>query len=115
MTREELDSRDKDICALYMEGKSLAECGLKYGIGRQRVKQIVEKAGLWREPKPVPLSGRDELLGVLISDDDKKTLRAEARRRGISMSEMTAEWIKNKLAELGTVVELEDTNGQPGK
>jgi hypothetical protein len=98
--RAQMAARDAEICALYLTGASLAECGKKYGLKRQRIKQIVQKAGVWREYVRPPTNGRDEFLGVNISEEDKLALRDEAKRRGISMSALTADLIKDMLAEL---------------
>jgi hypothetical protein len=45
-------------------------------------------------------SDRDEFLGINISEADKTALREEAARRGISMSALTADLIKDMLKEV---------------
>lgn len=97
MTQEERRARDAEICQRYLSGLSLAESGRPFGIGRQRVKQIVQAAGVWRAAKKT--NGRDEFLGVNISEEDKQALREEAARRGLSMSALTADLIRDMLAE----------------
>lgn len=91
--------RNDTICRLYLEGKSLADIGRQFGLKRQRIKQIVVEAGLWRKRMPAQ-NERDEFLGINISESDKVALRAEAARLGVSMSAMTAEWIKDRLEAL---------------
>lgn len=95
----DMAERDQEICKMYLAGKTLQECGTQYGIRRQRVKQILKEAGVWR-PAVKQTSERDEFLGLNISTADKVALRAEAARRGISMSALSAEAIKEMLAAL---------------
>jgi hypothetical protein len=90
--------RDLEICRFYLAGRTLEEIGQHFGVKRQRIKQIVKRAGIWR-PQAQPESVRDHFVGVTLSESDKTALRAEAERRGISMSTLTAELIKEMLAE----------------
>lgn len=100
MTPEEkqaqMEARNLEICQMYLSGASLAECGKKFGLKRQRIKQIVQAAGIWRA-RPKTSDGRDDFLGVNISESDKQALREEAARRGLSMSQLTAELIREML------------------
>lgn len=97
--QKKMAERDALICQMYMEKQSLQHIGKQFGLRRQRIKQIVQKAGLWRERSDA-LDDRDEFLGINISEADKIALRAEALRSGISMSALSADWIKEKLASL---------------
>ena len=76
-----------------------------FGLKRQRIKQIVVTAGIWRERLP---PDRDEFLGVNLSEDDKEALRREAARRGVSMSALTSDLIKEMLAEAKHEQEYQD-------
>jgi hypothetical protein len=93
-------ARNAAICDLYLSGATLAACGKRFGLKRQRIKQIVQEAGIWREPIPHIPDGRDEFLGINISPEDKEALKAEAARTNTSMSALTSDWIRQKLAEL---------------
>lgn len=95
-----MNERNAAICKMYLEGETLAACGKRFGLKRQRIKQIVKDAGIWREYHRPPPNGRDEFLGVNISESDKIALRKEAKRRGLSMSALTADLISEMLAEL---------------
>jgi hypothetical protein len=100
MTNEEkalrMEQRNKEICAFYVAGNDLAACASKFGLKRQRLKQLLEKAGVWR---PYEKSKRTKFLGVSLTDEDKVALREEADRDGMSMSALSSEWIRQKLAE----------------
>lgn len=89
-------ARDAEICRRYVGGMTLAEAGRPYGITRMRVKQIIKTAGLWR-PR-VSQNSRGEYLGVNLSEADKEELRREAERRGVSMSLLTSDLIREMLA-----------------
>lgn len=89
-------TRNEEICQRYMAGETLKACGDRFGISCMRVKQIVKKAGLWR--KRIDAEPRNEFLGVDLSDVDKQALRQEAARRGVSMSLLTSDLIKEMLA-----------------
>lgn len=99
MTNEERQQRNDLICRAYMVGISLAECGRPFGMTRQRVKQIVQEAGLWRT-RPRTANNRDQYIGVNLSKEDKAALKAEAARLGVSISAMTSTWIKHRLDKL---------------
>ena len=86
--------RDAEICQMYMSGATLEECGKQYRVRRQRIKQIVKAAGLWR---PRTTSGRDEFLGVNLHEEDKLALKIEADRQGLSMSALSAKILADNL------------------
>ncbi len=92
--------RDTRICQLYTSGQTLQEIGTSFKLSRERVRQILRKQGVYRKDRLVVKSDRDEFLGVNISDADKVALRAEAARRGLSMSALTSDLIKDMLASL---------------
>ncbi len=104
MTPEEkqaqMNARNAEICQMYMSGATLAECASRFGVKRQRIKQIVEDAGIWRPYVRPPRSDRDEFLGVNLTEADKDALREEATRRGMSMSSLTATLIRDMLDEI---------------
>lgn len=87
--------RDDQICRLYAAGATLEYLGSVYTLSRQRIQQIVMKAGIFRGT--VQRSDREEFLGVNVTRDDKKALLREAHRRGLSMSALTSDMIKEML------------------
>jgi len=110
--QQRMAERNQAICAYYLEGHTLAECGKQFGLKRQRIKQIVQAAKIWRERTP-STNDRDKFLGINISEEDKATIKEEASRQGISMSAMTAEWIKERLEELRQQREVPDAENAP--
>lgn len=95
--RQQMTQRNADICAYYKAGHKLSECASRFGLGRQRVQQILLAAGIW---KPYVKGDRTEFLGVSVSAADKAALTEEAARRGLSMSALTSDLIKDMLAEV---------------
>lgn len=92
--------RDQEICDLYMKGVKVKDIAGRFTISRGRVHQIVHKNNLTPKDRHVEPSDRDEFLGINISDADKIALRREAKRRGLSMSAITADLIRDMLASL---------------
>lgn len=90
--------RNDEICRLYIEGASIYDIGPQFKLSHERVRQILRQRGILREDRA--LSDRDEFLGVNISEQDKDALRAEAARRGLSMSALTADLIRDMLSSL---------------
>lgn len=86
-------ARDFLICECYKAGASMAECGRRYGLGRQRVQQILKKAGVWR---PYSKTRRNQHLGVVVTPETKAALESEAEAKGVSVSKLTSD----KLDEL---------------
>lgn len=99
MTEDErktrMTQRNTAICMYYTEGHKLSECASRFKLGRQRVLQILQNAGVW---KPYVKGDRTKFLGISVSEEQKAALQREAVRRGISMSALTADLIKDMLA-----------------
>lgn len=53
------------------------------------------------------LNEHKEMLGIKVTDEAKAALIIESNRRGISVSELTREKIKDMLVELGYNLEPE--------
>lgn len=105
------EERNKDICEAHVNGLTIAECSVKFGLTRERVRQILRKAGMLNDSRSKPPAmglnqgvvesgARDEFLGVLMSDAEKAGLREEAMRRGLSMSRLSSDFIREALARL---------------
>lgn len=86
--REKLERRNLDICAYYVAGHRLSECASKFGLGRQRVQQILQAGNVW---KPYARSDRTKFLGVSVSEQTKTKLEALAESRGVSVSKLTSD------------------------
>jgi hypothetical protein len=83
-----LEERDAAICRYYTEGHKISECAATFNLGRQRVHQILKKAGVW---KPFDKqSTRTAFLGINVTNDTKSRLVALAERRGLSVSKLAA-------------------------
>lgn len=94
--------RNEEICRLYVSGLTLNQCGDIFKLSHERVRQILRKAGVFKRDRAVERSDRDEFLGVNLTEADKDALRAEAERRGVSMSSLTSDLIKDMLASKET-------------
>jgi hypothetical protein len=106
MTTEVLTKpeRDKQICALYAAGATLQACADRFNLTRQRVKQIVKQAGVYRKTEqPGRMSDRDAFLGINVHPDVKEYLRRESIKRPEvrSVSELCDTWLREKLIEAG--------------
>lgn len=106
-----MSERNGAICRRYVAGATLQEVSQEFLLSRERVRQILRKAGVFKGDRLRPShlglrdgvvesSARDVFLGINISERDKVALRAEAERRGISMSALTSDLIKDMLATL---------------
>lgn len=92
---QQMTERNAAICAYYQAGHKVSQCASQFRLGRMRVIQVLQKAGVWR---PYVKNARTEFLGVSVSEVDKLALRVEAERRGLSMSALTADLIRKMLA-----------------
>ena len=94
------NQRNLEICRRYRAGESAQAIGdsLTPRISRQRVLQILRSRGVTQEDRTTKSDEDGELLGVILSKEDKQAVREEAAERGISMSALTADLIKEMLA-----------------
>lgn len=82
--------RAEDMSALYTEGKTLQEVGDKYGLTRERVRQILRQLGTEslgrRDKEEAELTAKEKKIALLY---DKGTSPMEiCKRRGISYTEL---------------------------
>lgn len=91
MTPEEkqaqMTARNAAICAYYTAGHKVAACASTFRLGRQRVLQILQAAGVW---KPYEKQGRDKFLGINVTEQTKIALKDKAGRDGISVSQLAS-------------------------
>lgn len=92
MTHEEktqqMLQRNKDICACYAAGNKVAAVASRFQLGRMRVLQILQSAGVW---KPYVKSGRTAFIGVNVSEATKAALVAKADAEETSVSVLASE------------------------
>ncbi len=94
--KDRMDQRDAELIVFYERGNTLTKTAKKFRISRQRALQILQVYGVW---KPYVKTDRTKFLGVFVTKEDKKALKAEADRRGVSMSKLSADVIKEMLAK----------------
>lgn len=80
--------RDAAICAYYKEGHKLAECSSRFRLGKQRILQILQAAGVW---KPYEKTKRTKFLGVNVTEETKEALKREADKKGVSVSKLASD------------------------
>lgn len=88
-----MTDRNTAICAMYVAGSTLQVCAEKYAISRERVRQILRKAGVFKRDRMVEKSDREAFIGVNVSETTKTAVKALADERGISVSRMTSDML----------------------
>ena len=87
-----MNERNITIIARYTAGETLKEIAASYGLSCQTIRGIVRRAGVFRRQTPRP-----EFLGVDVTTDTKAALKAEAERRGVSVSRLTSDTLEQML------------------
>jgi hypothetical protein len=85
----EKTARNKAICDYYLAGHKITECAEQFGLDRQRVHQILKKAGVWQAYQPE--KSRRVFLGVNVTEDTRAKLPALARKHGRSVSRFVSD------------------------
>ena len=81
--------RDRAICAYYLDGRrKLKDCEKRFQLGRQRILQILQAAGVW---KPYEKGARTKFLGVNVSEETKDALKEKADAAGVSVSRFASD------------------------
>ena len=88
-----MSTRNEEICELYKSGLTLEQCAQQFSISRQRVRQIVRKAGIFKGPN------RDAFLGVDLTPETKASLKDLAAEKQTSMSKLASQTIEEMLAK----------------
>lgn len=99
--------RNEEICRLYVSGLTIYDLSPQFNLSHERIRQILRKSGVFKTHRQKISPDRFAFLGVNLTDDDKEALREEAGKAGLSMSELTSDWIKEKLEELKSLTEKE--------
>lgn len=85
---QQMTDRNAAICAYYAAGHKPRECASKFGLGRQRVLQILQAGGVW---KPYERGSRTKFLGVNITENTRDALKAKAGAQGVSVSRLASD------------------------
>ncbi len=85
--------RNAEICQMYVAGSTLQICADKYAISRERVRQILRKAGVFKRDRAVEKSDRGEFIGINVTESTKTAVKALADERGVSVSRMTSDML----------------------
>jgi hypothetical protein len=99
------EQRNEEIVARYQAGEPILKLRAAYNLSAGRIYQIlgaVEKKR--KQPTKIP---RDVFLGINVSESVKDALLVEANRRGISMSSLSSEALKQMLIDCGYTLEAE--------
>lgn len=87
--------RNRQICEQYQRTGRITETARMFNLGRQRVTQIIKRAGVW---KPRTRGPRIAYVGVNVSEEAKQALRDAASAHGMSISQYTAQVIDDVVA-----------------
>ncbi len=100
------EERDKEICRLYsVENLTHEDIGDRYNLKRQRIQQILKQNGLDRTARTPIRSERDAYVGLNVTEEVKEALKAEAIKRGISVSQIGSQTLKEMLVACGYPLE----------
>jgi hypothetical protein len=86
--------RNTEICNRYNQGETLAALATRFSISRQRIRQIVRAAGIWKRAEL-----RQVFLGVDVTQETKDKLADAADRKQTSMSKLASDAIEMMLGE----------------
>ena len=86
--------RNTLICTDHAAGMPLSLLCRKYNLGSQRIKQILQRGGVWR---PREKTDRTEFLGIATDARTKRNLKANADALGISVSDYATRKLKEML------------------
>jgi len=97
--------RNAELIRRYLANEPIEELSSSFRLTRGRIYQILNKAGVSRD-RQAP-DGRDQFLGVNLAEPVKDALRAEAQRRGVTMSSLSSEVLREMLVSCGYPLEAE--------
>ena len=90
MTREEMSSRNDEVCQYYLAGHTLDECVERFGFTSGWIRLILQRKGVW---KPQTYKTRTKFLGVNISEATKRALHTKANEQGVSVSRLVSDHV----------------------
>lgn len=92
----QMAERNAAICAYYLQGRKLSECASHFKLGRQRIQQVLQQAGVW---KPYVKSDRTKFIGVTVSEPTKEALQTRAEAEGVSVSRLVSDKLDAMVGE----------------
>jgi len=87
--------RDAEICRLYTEGETLQWCADQFKISRERIRQILIAAKVYRPTRDV--GDRQAYLGVELRASVKEALQKKAKEDGVSMSRFVSDLVEGEI------------------
>lgn len=84
--------RNIEICKIYQEGATISALASSFSISRQRVRQIIRAAGVWKRAALRPI-----FLGIDVTQETKDKLKAAADSKQTSMSKLASDIINSNL------------------
>ena len=100
MTPEErataMTTRNANIVAYYTAGNKLKAVAQHFGLGRQRIMQILQAAGAWT---PYVKGDRTKFLGVNVTERTREALSQKAEERGVSVSRFASDALDEMVAK----------------
>ena len=97
--------RDADLIRRYLGGEPIENLCSEYFLTRSRIYQILKNAGV---PKKTRYGNkRDQVIGVNLTEEVKDVLRAEAARRGLTVSTLSSDLLREMLIACGYKLEAE--------
>ncbi len=88
--------RDRDACMRYLQGTTLPELSKELGVGVQRMRQILKRGGVYQPRRDAKRTGRDEFIGINVTEEAKLAIQLKAKEQGISVSQ----FVSTTLAEV---------------
>jgi predicted HicB family RNase H-like nuclease len=95
MNSEPKTERNRQICDMYVNGATLQACGDHFKISRERVRQLLRKANVFKRQRAQ--STRDQFLGVGVPQPLKDAVELEAERQETSVSALVAETLEEAI------------------
>lgn len=92
----QMEERNGEIVAFFKAGNSVRMTASRFKLGRQRVYQILFKAGAC---EPYSKSARTKFLGVHVSEDTKDALKEKATEKGVSVSKLASDMLDEAVTE----------------
>jgi hypothetical protein len=96
--------RDAELIRRYLGGETVDSLRADFKLTHERIYQILRKAGI---PRARRSEGRNQFLGVNLTEPIKDALRAEAERRGLSISALSSDMLRDMLIACGYPLEAE--------
>jgi len=100
------DERNAEIIARYQAGEPILKLRAAFNLSAGRIYQILDSVEKKRKHKKQEVP-RDVFLGINVSESVKDALLLEANKRGISMSSLSSDALKQMLVECGYTLEAE--------